>query len=565
METAQIQEFKGQNSEKIDYFGRIREIGEIINQAGGMNDLFWEFAEPHLEILRRYLHIEKTAAAIFAVLINLYNGREIEITRIANYMKMKLIEVIQLMDEFEKLEQRELITIRREDTRHYSSSDDILTIKMPFRTIETLKNGICCDVHQEKNLSVDKFFIQLERLYENRAQGRVSYENTKRKMTDLLQDNDHLYFVQKIQKLNLSDDDMLVLLRFFHYLISVDEPDMSFRHLEALYEHSSDFTSMKRQIKSGNYALLNMELIENTCDDGFGNTETFRLTDKAKDELLIEMDDLLTNMPVNGLKRYDSINIKNLFYPEKTQRAINELCSLLQTDNFLDVQKRLSENSMRTGFACLFSGGPGTGKTETALQIARITGRDIMQVDIAETKSKWFGESEKQIKAVFDKYRNCVKKCAITPILLFNEADAVFGKRRILNETRNGPDQTENAIQNIILQEIENLNGILIATTNLSANMDAAFERRFLYKIEFDRPEATTRKSIWTSLINGLSDEDAWALASRFDFSGGQIENIARKSTVHKVLSGKAPILEDMVKFCSGESSIKDKRIGFTA
>jgi len=64
---------------------------------------------------------------------------------------------------------------------------------------------------------------------------------------------------------------------------------------------------------------------------------------------------------------------------------------------------------MRTGFACLFSGGPGTGKTETALQIARITGRDIMQVDIAATKSKWFGESEKQIKAIFDKYRNCVK------------------------------------------------------------------------------------------------------------------------------------------------------------
>jgi len=253
------------------------------------------------------------------------------------------------------------------------------------------------------------------------------------------------------------------------------------------------------------------------------------------------------------------------FYPDKTQRAINELCSLLQSDNFLDVQKRLSENSMRTGFACLFSGGPGTGKTETAIQIARITGRDIMQVDIAATKSKWFGESEKQIKSIFDKYRSCVKKCAITPILLFNEADAVFGKRRILNETRNGPDQTENAIQNVILREIENLNGILIATTNLSTNMDAAFERRFLYKFEFDRPEATTRKSIWTSLINGLSDEDAWALASRFDFSGGQIENIARKSTVHRVLSGRTPILEDMVKFCSGECSVKDKRIGFTA
>jgi SpoVK/Ycf46/Vps4 family AAA+-type ATPase len=188
-----------------------------------------------------------------------------------------------------------------------------------------------------------------------------------------------------------------------------------------------------------------------------------------------------------------------------------------------------------------------------------------MQVDIASTKSKWFGESEKQIKALFDKYRGCIKKCAITPILLFNEADAVFGKRRILGETRNGPDQTENTIQNIILQEIENLNGILIATTNLSTNMDAAFERRFLYKIEFDKPETETRKAIWTSLIAGLSDKDAWALASRFDFSGGQIENIARKSTVHHVLSGKTPILDDMIKFCTEECLGREKRIGFAA
>ena len=115
------------------------------------------------------------------------------------------------------------------------------------------------------------------------------------------------------------------------------------------------------------------------------------------------------------------------------------------------------------------------------------------------------------------------------------------------------------------VQEIENPNGILIATTNLSTNMDAAFERRFLYKIEFDKPETETRKAIWTSLIAGLPDEDAWTLASRFDFSGGQIENIARKSTVHQVLSGKTPILDDMIKFCSEECLGREKKIGFAA
>ena len=107
----------------------------------------------------------------------------------------------------------------------------------------------------------------------------------------------------------------------------------------------------------------------------------------------------------------------------------------------------------------------------------------------------------------------------------------------------------------------------MIATTNLSNNLDAAFERRFLYKIEFEKPEAGIRKAIWTSLMSGLSDEHAGVLASRYDFSGGQIENITRRSTVYQVLSGKRPTLENMMKFCADECLSKEtaKRIGFGA
>ena len=97
--------------------------------------------------------------------------------------------------------------------------------------------------------------------------------------------------------------------------------------------------------------------------------------------------------------------------------------------------------------------------------------------------------------------------------------------------------------------------------------MDAAFERRFLYKIEFEKPEIETRKVIWCSLITDLCNDDADILASRFDFSGGQIENIARKSTVHRVLSGKSPELKDLERFCEEECMVKEsrKKIGFTA
>jgi SpoVK/Ycf46/Vps4 family AAA+-type ATPase len=99
---------------------------------------------------------------------------------------------------------------------------------------------------------------------------------------------------------------------------------------------------------------------------------------------------------------------------------------------------------MRSGFTCLFYGEPGTGKTETVNLIAKETGRDIMQVDISETKSCWFGESEKLIKKIFDKYRAFVEESKVAPILLFNEADAVIGKRK--DVTTGNVAQTENII-----------------------------------------------------------------------------------------------------------------------
>ena len=124
-----------------------------------------------------------------------------------------------------------------------------------------------------------------------------------------------------------------------------------------------------------------------------------------------------------------------------------------------------------------------------------------------------------------------------------------------------------NAIQNICLDAIENLDGILIATTNLAANFcDEAFARRFIFKVEFEKPGVETRAKIWQSMIDGLSDEDAITLASRFDFSGGNIENIARKAAVEYVLGGKKADISDLIKFSEEENLSNSKsarRIGF--
>lgn len=177
------------------------------------------------------------------------------------------------------------------------------------------------------------------------------------------------------------------------------------------------------------------------------------------------------------------------------------------SEEFNSVCQRLSDKGLRKGFATLFYGSPETGKTESVYQIAKATGRDIMCVDISSIKSCWVGENEKSIKAVFDRYSQFVDKSEVAPILLFNEADAVIGKRSENPERSVG--KMENSIQNIILQEIENLEGLLIATTNLSQNLDKAFERRFIYKIKFEKPDIKAKQSIWKSMIPEITDSVA--------------------------------------------------------
>ena len=262
--------------------------------------------------------------------------------------------------------------------------------------------------------------------------------------------------------------------------------------------------------------------------------------------------------------RSSGIKAKQLFYNAKEKELVGQLASLLAEENFSEVQRRLEECGMRKGFSVIFYGSPGTGKTATVYSLAHQSGRDVFCVDISSIKSKWVGESEQRIKEVFTKYRELCKQCERTPILLFNEADGIFGKRIAVERS---VDQMNNCIQNIILQEMEKLDGILIATTNLTQNLDPAFERRFIYKIQFNKPDGDVRKNILKSLITGLSDDDAAFLSTAFpSLSGGNIENVARRCTVDYVLTGVRPGLDALTSLCRSEQISQNgsgSRIGY--
>jgi SpoVK/Ycf46/Vps4 family AAA+-type ATPase len=176
----------------------------------------------------------------------------------------------------------------------------------------------------------------------------------------------------------------------------------------------------------------------------------------------------------------------------------------------------------------------------------------------------WFGESEKLIKKIFKDYEQLKKECKLDPILMFNEADAILATRK--NNTSSSVAQTENAIQNILLEELENFQGIFIATTNLAENLDKAFDRRFLFKIKFQKPGIAARASIWMSKLEKINPSDAEKLANSYDLTGGQIDNIIRKVEIENLINGETMTFEKLAEFCDQEIILQSRgggRIGF--
>ena len=263
------------------------------------------------------------------------------------------------------------------------------------------------------------------------------------------------------------------------------------------------------------------------------------------------------------------IREKELFYNNSECECLDELMDLFSTEKFNEVVERMQKNGMRTGFNCLLYGAPGTGKTEFVNQLARCCGRDIIKADFSELMNRYIGDSEKAIRKIFAVYREQTEKLDAVPILLLNECDGLLGKRI---EATDSTDQLYNTCQTILLEELENLYGICICTTNIPRNMDEAFERRFLYKIEFHNPDESTRREIWHSLKPELSDNEISELASNYRLSGGQIENVVRKIDIYNIIHGiEHTSLETIKSRCQTEvmsynkHSLSDRKIGFNS
>ena len=229
----------------------------------------------------------------------------------------------------------------------------------------------------------------------------------------------------------------------------------------------------------------------------------------------------------------DDIEFKNLYFNARQQQDITKIIDMLSPENYKKMCENFKSHKMKEALSLLFYGLSGTGKTELVRQIAKKHNRILLMVDIASIKSMWVGESEKNIRRVFREYAEALKICDLAPILFFNEADAILNKRRKIESSS---DQMLNSMQNILLQYLEDFEGIFMATTNFINNLDDAFDRRIFYKKAFELPDENTRFQILQDLFPEWPSDWIKDIASDFELSGSQIQNIKRKLLVDSIL-----------------------------
>ncbi|MBO7500782.1 MAG: ATP-binding protein [Fibrobacterales bacterium] len=537
-------------------------IFKKVNETGLGDEASHELEKDIESVAGRFGISPKAVVLLAAVLEhNARNGCDDD--DLSQYIGCSNIEFIGFRSAIRELEDLDIVNRRSRRGDNYVMSREAL------RAVEKDTDFVPM---KRSGLGADEFFSRVRLTLADFDRDRIDCDRLLEELERLIAGNQHLLFCRKAAEAlatpGLCDTEKRFFLLLCHRYVSHGEESFPIDRLLAVSDYMEDDKCIRRTLTHGKSTLQESGLVTFGGAEGFQDTDSLALSDEIKRTFFTEVTPAKapeTNH--RDLVRSSAIKPKELFYDGSVAEQMERLASLLEPEHFAGVQARLAEMGMRKGFAVLFTGGAGCGKTAGVYELARRTGRDVFAVDMSQLKSKWVGDSEKIVKGVFTTYREMCRTRDLAPILLFNEADAIFSRR--MENPQDSVDQMMNAIQNIILQELENLEGILVATTNLASNFcDDAFARRFLFKVEFDKPEAATRAKIWKSMLQDISGEDALALAGRYDFSGGNIENVARKAAVGYVLSGRKAGLDELVKYCDEETLSSQKtarRIGFNA
>lgn len=521
------------------------------SKSSGLQPELMKELKKEINVVAKFTNSSTQEAFVFAIVcsMNLF-GENVESHDLLRFFDVTPFELMDYLKSLNKLSDRSILIKRKNRRRfedalrkyHYVVNPKILDAiisEEPFPTEIESKITDVIEVLEKMHEACQECIAET-----------IDTNDLHGEMEELMEGNKHFPLINSVKNLDLEPIDRII---YFFIIwksvngsmnIDMDEP------LNSFFKRSSNRVQYMQGIFNGSNKLIKQNLVDYTSGRFFNDID-LSLSDSSLNLLKDHGVILHRRKNNNGTISPDSIAAKTLVYEAEESKQINELRTMMSTECYHDLMQRLKAKALPQNLNILLFGAPGTGKTETVYQLAKSSGREIMKVEISQSKSMWFGESEKLIKKIFRDYAELDKQNELTPILLFNEADAILSSRKTNNAS--AVSQTENAIQNILLEELENFKGIFIATTNLAENLDRAFDRRFLFKIKFNRPSVASRAAIWQDKMASISPEDAIALSKDFELSGGQIDNVIRKAEIQMLLKNTTCTLEELKQFCAQE------------
>ncbi|MEA2018341.1 MAG: ATP-binding protein [Campylobacterota bacterium] len=490
-------------------------------------------------------------------------------TKISELSQLELINTaINLSSSFLKLLEVGSLELVLPDVKEYSDHLEYLQDQF-FKIDLAQKLNIVKHNFDENSPNANRLRSKLS-LLENRIQQRV--ETTTN--TIMLED----FFTQN----ELNDQEQMIFLALLKE--EYGGSDESIRDMNSLIAlvSSDDYEKIKHRSlleESGNLIANNLIDYDEMLTPFGGIMRNFYIPEailykishpvkKQKRQQKIKLDMLISEQEMFELiepkKTLDDVVLN-----DKTKKTLNLL--LQQVDKkVVDRLKKWGIKDKKKGIDAriIFYGAAGTGKTITALALAKSLKKQVLSFDCSKILSMYVGESEKNVRKIFDDYKDLCIKTKSEPVLLLNEADQFLSNR--VSGQISGSDKMHNQMQNIFLEQIENFDGILIATTNLLDSIDKAFSRRFNYKIEFLKPDESMRKILWEKLLpQNLPFDDKFDIdkLSKSSLTGGQIELII-KNTAYKLAIEDEPLFKttDFIEEIQKEEKSqfdKDKKVGF--
>ena len=519
--------------------------------------------------LKIYEHLEKIYLLKNLLELGWVVQSNFSATKISELSQLELINTpVRLSSSFLKLLEVGSLELVLPEIKEYS--DHLEYLQDQFFKIDLAQQlNIVKHNFDENSPNANRLRSKLS-LLESRIKERVETTTTTIMLEDFFKDN------------NLNDQEQMIFLALLkEEYAGSDESIRDMNSLIALVS-SDDYEKIKYRSlleESGNLISNNLIDYDEMLTPFGGINRNFYIPEQILYKIShpikkhARQNKIKLDMLIEDQEMFELIEpkktLEDVVLNEKTKNTLDLL--LQQVDKkVVDKLKKWGIKDKKKGIDAriIFYGAAGTGKTITALALAKSLKKQVLSFDCSKILSMYVGESEKNVRKIFDEYKELCTKTKTEPVLLLNEADQFLSNR--VSGQISGSDKMHNQMQNIFLEQIERFEGILVATTNLLDSIDKAFSRRFNYKIEFLKPDLEQRKTLWEKLLPAelpLEKNFNIEKLAKSSLTGGQIELVIKNTAYKLAIDEKAvfkveDFLEEIQKEEKGQFD-KDKTVGF--